>query len=221
LDFFLTVGGQKKRLAGPLHKSLNFSRLKYKRNELMGQVFGEFSKYTLDGRELLTFGFMPRGQQLWEKNGLLADLLADYVAIFFLTDATDPNSVKKQKQIKGVVSYIANELLQNAIQYHDENLGDISIQLKLSDESLLLYVTNSIPPEQVDNFRSFIQKLLNTDPEEFYIHQMTRDREDDETTSGLGLLTMTQDYGAKLGWQFDIVQEPKKTTITTMVHLAI
>ena len=189
----------------------------------MGQVFGEFSKYTLDGRELLTFGFMPRGQQLWEKNGLLADLLADYVAIFFLTDATDPNSVKKQKQIKGVVSYIANELLQNAIQYHDDNLSDIRIQLQLSDESLLLYVTNSIPPDQVDNFRSFIQKLLNTDPEEFYIHQMTQDIEDDDRTiSGLGLLTMTQDYGAKLGWQFDIVQkQPKKVIITTMVHLAI
>ena len=187
------------------------------------QVFGEFSEYPVDSREYLTFGFEPRDQQLWEKNGLVADLLANYVAIFVLTDATDPNSVKKQKQIKGIVSYIANELLQNATQYHDENLGSssITIQLQLSDESLVLYVTNSIPPDQVDNFRSFIQKLLNTDPEEFYIHQMTRDREDDETTSGLGLLTMTQDYGAKLGWQFDIVQEPKKTTITTMVHLAI
>ena len=189
------------------------------------QVFGEFSEYPVDSREYLTFGFEPRDQQLWEKNGLLADLLANYVAIFVLTDATDPNSVKKQKQIKGIVSYIANELLQNATQYHDENLGSssITIQLQLSDESLVLYVTNSIPPDQVDNFRSFIQKLLNTDPEEFYIHQMTQDIEDDDRTiSGLGLLTMTQDYGAKLGWQFDIVQkQPTKVIITTMVHLAI
>jgi len=188
----------------------------------MGQVFGEYSEYPVDSRQYLTFGFVP-GQQLWEKNGLLADLLADYVAIFFLTDATDPNCVKRQKQIKGIVSYIANELLQNATQYHDDNLGSISIQVQLSDDSLVLYVTNSIPPAQVDNFRSFIQQLLNTDPEEFYIHQMTKDIEDDDiTTSGLGLLTMTQDYGAKLGWQFDIVQkQPTKITITTMVHLAI
>jgi hypothetical protein len=187
------------------------------------QVFGEFSEYPLDSRQYLTFGFVPRDQQLWEKNGLLADMLADYVAIFFLTDATDPHFFKKQKQIKGIVSYIANELLQNAIQYHDDNLGEITIQLQLSDESLVLYVTNSIPPTQVDNFRSFIEKLLNTDPEEFYISQMTQDIEDDDiTTSGLGLLTMTQDYGAKLGWQFDIVQkQPQKITITTMVHLAI
>jgi hypothetical protein len=194
-----------------------------KRNELMGQVFGEFSEYPIDSREFLTFGFVPRDQQLWKKNGLLADMLADYVAIFFITDASDPNCVKKQKQIKGIVSYIANELLQNATQYHDDNLGSINIQVQLSDDSLVLYVTNSIPPNQVAHFRSFIQQLLNTDPEEFYISQMTRDIEDDDiTASGLGLLTMTQDYGAKLGWQFDIVQkQPKKTTITTMVHLAI
>jgi hypothetical protein len=187
------------------------------------QVFGEFSEYPIDSRKYLTFEFVPRGQQLWEKNGLLADLLADYVAIFFPTNATDPNSAKKQKQIKGIVSYIANELLQNAVQYRDENSSEINIQLQLSDEHFVLYVTNSIPPDQVENFRSFIQKLLNTDPEEFYIHQMTQDIEDDDITiSGLGLLTMTQDYGAKLGWQFDIVQkQPKKITITTMVHLAI
>ena len=189
----------------------------------MEQVYGEFSEYPIESKQYLTFGFVPRGPQLWEKNGLLADLLANYVAIFFLADATDSNSVKKQNQLKGIVSYIANELLQNAVQYHDENLGDISIQLQSSDDSVVLYVTNSIPPDQVDNCRSFIQKLLNTDPEEFYIYQMTRDIEDDETmTSGLGLLTMTQDYGAKLGWQFDIVQkQPKKITITTMVHLAV
>ena len=189
----------------------------------MGQVFGDFSEYPVENRQYLTFGFVPKDQQLWEKNSLLADMLADYVAIFFLTDITDSNHIKKQKKIKGIVSYIANELLQNAIQYHDQNLGDISIQLQLSDDHLVLYVTNSISPAQVDNCRSFIQKLLNTDPEEFYIHQMTRDIEDDDiTASGLGLLTMTQDYGAKLGWQFDIVQkQPKKTTITTMVHLAI
>ena len=191
----------------------------------MAQRFGEFIEKLPSDREDLTFGFIPIAaeKQRWQNNGLLADLLAEYVAIVFLPNVTDSSRMKRQKKIKGIVSYIANELLQNSIQYHDKGLGKINIQLQLCDDNLTLYVTNSIPPNEVENCRSFIQKLLHTDPEELYIQQMTRDIEEDEKrSSGLGLLTMAQDYGAKLGWQFNAVQEqPQKMTITTMVHLAI
>jgi hypothetical protein len=190
------------------------------------QIFGEFSEEPLKGREYLTFGFVPsfvHQQQRWQKNGLLADLLADYVAIFFLTDVSDSSSFKRQKKIKGIVSHIANELLQNAMQYNDETFDDINIQLQLRNDRLVLYVTNSLPPSQVEKFQSFLQKLLNTDPEELYVQQMTQSMEDENmTTSGLGLVMMIQDYGAKLGWKFEIVQtEPEIMAVTTMVQLAI
>ena len=191
----------------------------------MAQLFGKFDEKT-DSQEYLTFGFVPSlvdPQQQWQKNGWLSDLLAEYVAISFLTAVSDPSSSRKQKKIKSLVSYIANELLQNAMQYHDEAFDDIGVKLQLHDKHLTLQVTNSIPSSQVEKFQSFIQKLLTTNLEELYIQQMTQDADEDETmTSGLGLVTIIQDYSAQLGWKFETLSpESKIIMVTTMVQLAI
>lgn len=189
----------------------------------MTQLFGNFTE-EFQGREYLTFGFVPslvHSQQRWQKNGLLADLLAEYVAISFLTNVSDPSSSRRQNKIKSLVSYIANELLQNAMQYHDESFDDIAIKLQLHHEHLSLQVTNSISPNQVEIFQAFIQELLSTDPEELYMRQMTQEAED-TMASGLGLITIVYDHGAQLSWKFETLQkESKITMVTTMVQLII
>ncbi len=191
----------------------------------MEQVFGKFTE-EIHGREYLTFGFAPSlvpHRQRWQKNGLLAELVADYVAISFLTDVSDLSNFKKQKKTRDIVSYIINELLQNAMQYNDEIRDDIGVQLQLNSNHLTLHVTNSVIPDQVSDFQAFIQKLLNTNLEQLYIQQMTQDIEDEDTiTSGLGLLTIMHDHNAQLGWKFATVQtEPKIVMVTTMVQLII
>jgi hypothetical protein len=191
----------------------------------MVQLFGEFSEEPLNGREYLTFGFVPNlipQQQRWRNNGLLADILANYSTTFFSTDDSDPKSFKKQNKFKGVVSHIANELLENAVKFNDETSDSaIKIQFHLHRHRLILCVTNSVPPGNVDKFQSFIQDLLNTDLDELYLRQMTVAVEDESmTSSGLGLLMMISGYGAKLGWKFEMVQKnPERIAVTTMVQL--
>lgn len=192
----------------------------------MVQVFGEFSEVPLNSREYMTFGFVPsfvHRRLQWRNNGLLADLLADYLTTLFPPDVSEPSLFKSQNKIKKTVSHIANELLENAMKYNDDTSDySINIQFYLCSDRLILCLTNSISPRQVEKFQSFIQELLNTDPEELYVLQMTRSWEDENmTTSGLGLLMMIYDYGAKLGWKFVTVQkEPEIIAVTTMVQLA-
>jgi hypothetical protein len=46
--------------------------------------------------------------------------------------------------------------------------------------------------------------------------------DESESESGLGLLTMMNDYLAKLGWKFETVQQdPEVIAVTTMVRLAV
>jgi hypothetical protein len=46
--------------------------------------------------------------------------------------------------------------------------------------------------------------------------------EENSGASGLGFLTMINDYSAKIGWKFEIVQkEPKMIAVTTMVLVPV
>ena len=175
----------------------------------MVQIFGEFSDSPTNTHEYLTMGFSPNSiplQQRWRNNGLSADFLADYLTNFF------------------PYSYIANELLENAMKFN-ENTSQypVSLQFQLHDDHLILRATNSLPKKNVEGFQLFIQELLNSNPDELYVRQMVRARENDSNrSSGLGLLTMKDDYKAKLGWKFETVQQnPGVVVVTTAVQLSV
>lgn len=193
----------------------------------MTQLFGDFEEDSCVSQEYLILGFSPSSipvKQRWRNNGLSADFLADYLTTFYPVDPNDPDSVYKRKEIKSAVSYIANELLENAMKFHDElSQHPISIQMRLRDGMLKFCVTNSVRPQALKKFRDFIQEVTENDPQELYIRKLEQNAlEDNHTGSGLGLLTMINDYMATVGWKFEIVQiNPKVVTVTTMVRLSV
>ncbi|MEZ5672249.1 MAG: ATP-binding protein [Thiotrichaceae bacterium] len=193
----------------------------------MAQLFGEYEEETCASQEYLVLGFSPSSipvKQRWRNNGLSADFLADYLTTFYPIDPNDPDSVYKRTEIKSAVSYIANELLENAMKFHDEtSLYPISIQMRLREGMLKFCVTNSVHSHSLRKFKTFIQELVDNDPQELYIRKLEQNAlEDTHTGSGLGLLTMMNDYTASVGWKFDIVQvNPEVVTVTTMVRLRV
>lgn len=153
-----------------------------------------------------------------------ADFLADYLTTFFPGNEDDPSTVNRQAEIKSAVSYIANELLENAMKFNDETSDYlIDIKLQLESDGLIFSVANSIPPQAVGKFQTYIQELLASNPSELYLQQLEKNAADDNCTgSGLGLLTMLADYTAKIGWKFETVQkEPQVIAVTTMVQLKV
>ncbi len=193
----------------------------------MTQIFGDFIDELSANHELLLLGFSTNSaplKQRWRNNGLSADFMGDYLTTFFPAREDDPTTITRQAEIKSTVSYIANELLENAMKFNDETSKyPISLMLQLHPDKLVFLSTNSVIPQALSSFQAFIEELMTSDPSELYIRQLEKNAQDESgSPSRLGFLTMMNDYMAKLGWKFKTVQkDPELITVTTMVQLII
>lgn len=167
-------------------------------------IYGQFIDQH-DGSERLILSFAPGLlplQQRWRNNGLSADFMGDYVTAFFPRDDADPATIQRQEEIKGAVSYIANELLENAMKYHDDIPDElIKIELILTAERIILTLFNHLSDEQAAAFVGFIHRLEQSDADTMYMEQLESNAMSG-SSSGLGLLTMINDYDASLAWRF-------------------
>jgi hypothetical protein len=164
-------------------------------------------------------------QERWRNNSLSADFLANYWGTFFPAHPSE-SLHHHRTEVQDTVSYIANELLENAIKFSYEPAKiPIKIGIYLSTHLLQFYVSNSVDPQMVEPFQHYIHKLLTEDPGELYIRQLERNAEEENSTeSRLGFLTLLNDYEAKLGWKFETIQQEesrKSIVVTTMVELEI
>ncbi len=191
------------------------------------QIYGEFQEALPNGDQFLVISFSPSSiplQQRWRNNGLSADFVADYLTAFFPASEGDPNILERRNELRSAVSYIANELLENAMKFHNE-AAKVSIQfgIYLLNDTVVLFSKNCISSATFEKFQKVIQELTTTDPEELYISHLEKLAEqEDSTSSGLGLITIVHDYLAKLGWKIEpLAERPELNVVTTMVQLEV
>lgn len=196
----------------------------------MVQIIGDFIDYLPPGHDYLDIGFSASSRpikQRWRNNRLSAYFVADYLSTFLPVDDDDPDNERRKEECKGAVSYIANELLENAMKFHNPNQqSPVRFGIHFLEDPeviVVLFTTNAISPEIEDKYQSFIQELISSDPGELYIRQLELSAEDENSqSSGLGLLTMINDYSAKLGWKFEVIADnPDAIAVTTLVQLTV
>ncbi|MGB7518010.1 MAG: ATP-binding protein, partial [Spirulinaceae cyanobacterium] len=149
----------------------------------MKQVFGDYGHNLPATQEYLILQFSPSSvpiKKRWRNNGLSADFLGDYLTTFFLNNEIELNEMEHQAEIKGAVSYIANELLENAMKFNDEEKDyPISISLHFHRDRVVFSTTNSISSQYQDKLKVFINKLATYDPQELYILQLEENAQGD------------------------------------------
>ena len=201
----------------------------------MPKLFGEFFDvlpYVQDSLEITFTPAVHRLEQRWSTNRLSAQFIADYFSAFLPIDNNEPDGDRKIREAKEVVRYLANELLENAMKFnHPESKLKVKFAIYLlryrpeedSEITIVIHVTNSLSPEAEAKFQAFLVKLLASDPEELYMAQVEKSLEQENSqASGLGFLTMINDYSAKLGWKFETFSvDPKILTVTTMVQIKV
>lgn len=188
----------------------------------MSEIFGAFRELAEDAEgEGLTLRFSPSSvplKQRWRNNGLSADFLADYVQTFLPSDDSDPATRRRQLTIKGAVNFIANELLENAMKYSASgNVAAITMRVLLTRDHILFHQSNSASAVDAEGLHHFVSRLESIGPEEMYLQQI----EQGGDGSGLGLLTMINDYGARLAFRFDKEDNAGSSDVrvTTQVEL--
>lgn len=189
------------------------------------QTFGTFLDQIPASEEYLTLNFSPSSaprKRRWSSYGLSADFLGDYFAAFFPGDEVSNSKINRRDTVKAAVSYIANELLENAVKYSDETANlPISITLYLYEQAIIFQVTNYATLSSVEKYRRFIQELVNSNPDELYTQQL------EKTATGMGhsnmgLLTMINDYSAQFGWQFQsLINQTNVIRVSVMAHLEV
>ncbi|MFZ9738396.1 MAG: slr1658 superfamily regulator [Prochlorotrichaceae cyanobacterium] len=199
------------------------------------ETFGAFREdfSAVEEEEFLEIGFSPTSnpiQDRWRNHGLSADFAAEYLATFIPISDETPQNEARQVALKSSVSYIANELLENAMKFNDHRAYSVQFGLRLFMEDDLLRViltaSNSLTPDLATQFKAFIREFLAVDPQDFYITQMEASAEDESgTVSGLGLVTMVNDHEATLGWKFETVAgnlpQSLIPIVTTMVQISV
>jgi hypothetical protein len=190
----------------------------------MAEIFGVFVEQDLQNREYLEIGFSPTLiplQQRWRNNGLSADFLSAYLSTFF--PGEDVDSMDRREEIKSAVNFIANELLENAMKFnYVPSKHPIGIGMYLDADKVRFYASNSVDPKAIKRFKALIKLLMTDDTHELFMKHVMNDEDVNASQSGLGFLTMMNDYGAKLAWKFESRDDaPEETKVTVMVNLPL
>lgn len=163
----------------------------------------------------------------WESCGNLAEFTSHYTGLFFSPrppgghsadragdEDSDPRSaLLGRAEVEDAVHYILMELLQNALKFN--TAGDIVARVEFYDSELRFHVGNQIRPKDVPKVEGVFQELLAADPGELIVRRIEENAEDpDSYRSGLGFLTIMNDYGASLAWSFDEDVHPGHVRLT-------
>jgi hypothetical protein len=173
--------------------------------------------------EYLTLAFSPTSAPLrsrWRNNGLSADFLGDYVTTFLPV----PPFGNRQKEIRHAVTYIANELLENAMKYHQPDVEiPIRIHLELASDHITVSVSNGVSVVEAQHYKAVLEHLQDGEVGDLLMRQQEESASSsDSTMSCLGLLTIMGDYDAKLDWQFDVhptLSASMTVTTSAVLHL--
>lgn len=188
--------------------------------------FGNFDILLPAGKEYLTLHFSPSSaprQQRWRNYGLSADFLGDYFAAFFPGESVPEGKLDRRGTVKAAVTYIANELLENAIKHNDKSSEEpVCISLYLQEERIVFQVVNYIGLEQAEKFGDFIRQVLAVDDiDALYMQQLEKAAMGAEE-SNMGILTMMNDYGVRFGWKFKSPpEEPALVRVDVLACLDI
>ena len=177
--------------------------------------------------EYLTLAFSPTSAPLrsrWRNNGLSADFLGDYVTTFLPANGTLPAFKRRQNEVKHAVTYIANELLENAMKYHQPDVETpIRVHMELRSDQITVSVSNGISAEQAVRYQAFVQNLQQGDAGDLLMRQQEESaRSSEASVSCVGLLTMITDYDVQLAWSFDVhPAQSEGMTVTTSAVLPL
>lgn len=138
--------------------------------------------FSLPAMEVMSF---------WSRCGLIANFGASYMAV----------AHPSKQNIANSLSFILNELLENAVKYAQPRDSMIDLVLLRHENFILIDISNPIEQTQIDPMTAMAKNLINSDyVNEKYIDILTANGRSADK-SGIGLLTIINYYLAELSFR--------------------
>ncbi len=134
-------------------------------------------------------------QLKWSHCSATADFLSGFYAGVLSADRTS----EQLNDLSHSIAYLVNELVENALKFC--TTGNMEIQAGLDGDDFILRIANAIEPETSDRFQTLLAEITDGEPGDLLIQRIEANAEGG-SGSGLGLLTLMSDYGARLSWHF-------------------
>lgn len=150
----------------------------------------------------------------WKHCAMAADFVAEFVALRYQA------SRSRYKEVRHNVSYLTNELIENAVKFRAS--GEIVVEASVTDEAFRTKVSNYVDEQTAERFRHLISEITAGDPSELLIERIEANAAGrGESGSGLGLLTLMSDYGARFAWVFGSGGEGRIVPVEIYASIAI
>jgi hypothetical protein len=150
----------------------------------------------------------------WHHCGTTSEFLGDFFALSHARSAHAYNEARHS------IGYLVNELLENAVKFRAP--GDVVVESSLQDGRFEIRVANLVARETAERFAGLLAELTTRDPGELLIERIEANAADSSSSaSGLGLLTLMSDYGARLGWTFEDAAEGGQVRLETFASLEL
>lgn len=150
----------------------------------------------------------------WHHASTTSEFLGEFFALRSAALSLDYNETRHS------IGYLVNELLENAVKFRHP--GDISIETSIEGRRFEIRVSNLVARETAERFSVLLDEITARDPGELLIERIEANAEDETSSaSGLGLLTLMSDYGAKLGWRFKDEEGTHAVRLDTFAALTL
>lgn len=150
----------------------------------------------------------------WHHCGTTAEFFADIYARRCRATAGEFDDARHS------ISYLINELIENAVKFRAA--GDVLVEATLEAKRFELKVINLVEAATAERFQALLAEMVDQDPGELLIARIEANAEDASSSgSGLGLLTLMSDYGARLGWIFSEASGKEPVRLETFAALEL
>ena len=148
----------------------------------------------------------------WRRCSKMADFLAGYFEYHF-----EDRPVAAQ-----VLSTGLNELIENLAKFSANKQQPVSVEINHYGELLTVTTENEAARPQATALRARLARMATTDPEELFLEQLEHTASSDRAASGLGLINLKKDYGARLAAEIRAVpDDPERFVVTLQLELDV
>ena len=140
--------------------------------------------------------------QHWRRVSLSSDFLAKYYSFYFPYREKAKGRISREAA-ENSISFVLNELIENTAKYSNTPQTAVRVRVLLLEHTIQLEVSNSVTEQLAEDFLASMREVLSGNTEELYISKLEANLQEARSDSGLGFLTLINDYQIALGFKFE------------------